>query len=96
MFNNNRFKSGVTPEAPALSFLSQQRHVVLYLFVCFGVSTIIYSSIQSLLTLLAGGLPFVILVYSTINFHHYIVDSIIWRMRKRPPAQGAIATVLTV
>ncbi len=25
-----------------------------------------------------------ILVYQTINFHHYIVDSLIWKVRKKP------------
>jgi len=25
-----------------------------------------------------------LVIYQTINFHHYIVDSIIWKLRKRP------------
>jgi hypothetical protein len=25
-----------------------------------------------------------IIIYQTINFHHYIVDSIIWKARKKP------------
>ncbi|WP_199538800.1 MULTISPECIES: hypothetical protein [unclassified Duganella] len=27
--------------------------------------------------------PLVVIVYQGINFHHYIVDSIIWKLRKR-------------
>ena len=37
------------------------------------------------------GLPLIVLIYQTINFHHYIVDSVIWRSKKRVavPAQPA-------
>ena len=35
------------------------------------------------------GLPAapMIVMYMTINFHHYIVDSVIWKVRKKPLQQ---------
>jgi len=29
-------------------------------------------------------LPLALIVYQTINFHHYIVDSMIWKLRRKP------------
>ena len=29
-------------------------------------------------------LPLAVVIYQAINFHHYIVDGMIWKMRKRP------------
>jgi hypothetical protein len=37
------------------------------------------------------GLPLIVLVYQTINFHHYIVDSVIWRSKKRAAAPARVA-----
>jgi hypothetical protein len=31
-----------------------------------------------------GSLLPLIVVYQAINFHHYIVDSIIWKIRRKP------------
>jgi len=29
------------------------------------------------------GVPILLLLYQTINFHHYIVDAVIWRRKAR-------------
>ncbi|MCK5748118.1 MAG: hypothetical protein KAH44_18010, partial [Oricola sp.] len=55
----------------------------LYLAVCLGITVIVYSLILGAVSKL-----FIItslstvLIYQTINFHHYIVDSLIWKVRK--------------
>ncbi len=85
LFNANRFKNGVEPKARFLSTISQNENRWKYFGVCLAISTTLYVA----LLLAAGGttlagLPLVLLVYQAINFHHYIVDSIIWKMRKKP------------
>ena len=89
LFNTNRFKGGVDPKARFLSMISQPDRKTIYFATCFGISTLLYLSIA----LAAEGfqrqfeavfLPLALIVYQTINFHHYIVDSLIWKMRRKP------------
>ena len=85
LFNTNKYRDGIDTKAPFLSEISQRKNLVRYLLVCFGISTLAYLFIY----LTSGehavaGLPIAIIVYQTINFHHYIVDSRIWKVRKKP------------
>ena len=79
MFNNKRFGNGVEPRARLLSGLSQRQSLVPYLLVCFGISTALYLGIQFAVTSAAAAL----VAYQAINFHHYIVDGLIWKVRKK-------------
>ncbi len=84
LFNNQRFKDGVVAKARLLSWLSQSRNVVIYFLFSFALTSAIYLALDVLVSdvmALAGGL---VVVYMTINFHHYLVDSLIWKTRKRP------------
>jgi hypothetical protein len=89
MFNNNRFKAGVDERHRFLSFISQRRNIALYLLVCLGISTLFYSALSQTLSwaALASGtlssLPLFAIVYQAINFHHYLVDAVIWKVRKK-------------
>ncbi len=84
LYNNNRFKHGIDSRHRFLSTISQTRNVVMYFGVCLGLSTVVYF----LLSRLADGLyvtsavPATLVVFMMINFHHYIVDGIIWKVRK--------------
>jgi uncharacterized membrane protein SirB2 len=80
MFNNRRFKDGVDPKARLLSTISQERNTWLYFGACLILSTLVYLAIDNTLALL---LPAVV-VYQSINFHHYIVDGVIWKIRRKP------------
>ena len=83
MFNNNRFKGGVDPRHRFLSSISQPRRVLIYFLVCLGISTAFYMGLQGILGLLGVSvLTLSLIVYQTLNFHHYIVDGIIWKVRK--------------
>ena len=77
MYNNNRFRGGIDPGTKFLSTISQKRNVWLYLLVCLGVSTIVYLPID-----LVATVPVLVVVYAGINFHHYIVDGVLWKLRK--------------
>lgn len=83
LYNANRFKSGIDPMAPFLSEISQPRNILRYMFCCLAISTMVYWFIQSLtVDQLVAGLPMAIVVFQAVNFHHYIVDSRIWKVRK--------------
>ena len=93
--NNKRFRNGIDASAHFMSTLSQSNHIMRYALVCFGFATLGYIAIR-----VAGGamgdvgLPLVVIIYQTINFHHYIVDGIIWRSKNRK-ANGAGQAALT-
>ncbi len=81
MYNRGRYKNGVDPEHSFVSGLSQPGRVVPYFAISVGFAAIVYLFLGFGTALLAGtAAP--ALVYMSINFHHYIVDSVIWKTRK--------------
>lgn len=85
--NNRRFQGRVDPEHRLLSTISQRQNVVLYFVVCLGVTVAVYVTIQSVLTALTVvSIAYMLLIYQSLNFHHYIVDAIIWRGNRRKAA----------
>jgi len=76
LFNNNRFKNGVDSKARFLSYISQRKRVWLYLLVCLGISTLAYKIIPYVLFFMP-----LIIIFQAVNFHHYLVDSFIWKLR---------------
>ena len=81
LYNNNRYSSGIDLDARFLSTLSQGRNLWLYLGVCLGISTVSYAAVD----LLAAAIVAPVIVFQATNFHHYIVDGLIWK-RRRPAA----------
>lgn len=92
LFNNRRYGGAVVPGKAFLSTISRDGRFPLYIAVCLTLSTAVYFCIQSfgVGALAAGlGVPAAvagIAVYQSLNFHHYIVDSVIWKLRKRSVA----------
>lgn len=92
LFNTNRFKTGVDPKARFLSMISQPDRKALYFATCFAISTLLYVAIWLSIDTVKGHfetllLPLALIVYQTINFHHYIVDALIWKLRRKPIQQ---------
>lgn len=91
-FNNSRFKSGVNPRHRFLSTLSQRKNIVPYFAVCLVISISVYSLLDFGLSLIGAvvltSLPLVAIAYQAINFHHYIVDAVIWKVRKKSVRQN--------
>lgn len=82
LFNNRRFRSGVDPDAYFLSYISQPGRLWMYLGTCVIITGIFYLAILGTLDyLLFAGLSATIVLYQIVNFHHYIVDSRIWKVR---------------
>ena len=85
LFNQRRFKDGVQKKAWLLSFLSQPGRGWLYFLALFTVTTVFYFSVDTVINFLQSSyaIPLTIIAYQTLNFHHYIVDSMIWKLRKK-------------
>jgi hypothetical protein len=92
MFNNNRFKDTVHPKHRFLSFISQRKKVFTYTAVCLFISTAVYGALHYSLGWLAAvtatSLPLFIIAFQAINFHHYVVDAVIWKVRRKPIQQN--------
>jgi len=87
-FNNKRFADRVDPERPFLSNLSRRENVPAYLLVCLAISTVGYAAVLQLSAAVhLEQVTLVFLVAQTLNYHHYIVDGIVWR-------SGAVAAAM--
>ncbi len=86
LFNSNQQRRNRLQHRPILQYLSSPRRAWLYFLTTFTITTVVYTIVeksaglfpQDYITLAA---VFVIL-YQTINFHHYVVDANIWKLRK--------------
>lgn len=86
MSNAKRYAGGIEPTARFLSRLSQPGRVTMYFACCLAITTLIYAAIDRFTVLvLGGGMAVTIGIYMGINFHHYIVDALIWKRRKAVP-----------
>jgi hypothetical protein len=79
LYNNRRFGDRVSEQHRFLSTLSQSRRVLHYMVVCLGLAALLYTAILKGLTWLPAAS---LLIVMTLNFHHYIVDSLIWKVRQ--------------
>ncbi|SHK61174.1 hypothetical protein SAMN05444000_1462 [Shimia gijangensis] len=83
MFNNKRFSTGIDPDARFLSYISQSGRMWLYLLSCIAITGVVYWGFLRVIDwLFFAGLSATIVLYQIVNFHHYMVDSKIWKMRK--------------
>ncbi|UTA48885.1 hypothetical protein L1F30_04900 [Simiduia sp. 21SJ11W-1] len=85
LFNQNRYRSGIEPGAKLISYLSQPGRGVIYFGFFVLVTYVVYSGIEVALDGYSAANVFevAVIVYAAINFHHYIVDSLIWKLRKQ-------------
>jgi hypothetical protein len=83
MYNNKRFANGIDPNAKFLSYISQNGRIWLYMLVCVAITGVIYWGVlRTIDWLFFAGLSATIVLYQIVNFHHYMVDSKIWKLRK--------------
>lgn len=86
MFNNRRFRAGIDPRARFLSYISQNGKLWLYLATCIAITGGVYWGVlRTLDWLFFAGISATIVLYQIVNFHHYVVDALIW---KRPKARA--------
>lgn len=84
LYNNKRFNNQVDVQHKFLSFISLSKNQWLYYGVCLAISTAVYLVISKATRPMQLTVPAIaMIIYQTINFHHYIVDGIIWKVRKK-------------
>jgi hypothetical protein len=83
MANAKRYAKGVDPSARLLSRISQPGRAIAYFATCIGITTLVYGLLNRFTVLvLGGGMGLTVGIYMGINFHHYVVDALIWKRRK--------------
>lgn len=88
LFNNRRFNGRADAQRPLISSISQDGRFPLYIAVCLTLSTATYFLIERFATHSLGealgisAAVAAVMIYQTLNFHHYIVDAVIWKLRK--------------
>lgn len=83
MANVNRFKAAPAGQSGFMAWLSQEQRWPTYFLICFGISTAFYAVMQGGLNVLGlTAVTATLIAYQTMNFHHYIVDTFIWKVRK--------------
>ena len=92
-YNTRRFSKGVTSKQVFLSWLSQlsPKNVISYFAVTLGLSTLTYFLVKEVLQIgYFAAIPAAsLVVFQAVNFHHYLVDGIIWKIRK-PKIKGTL------
>lgn len=87
MVNVKRYGGRTDADEPLLSRISQPGRPVTYFACCLVITTLVYIGLNRFTVLaLGGGLAATLGVYMGINFHHYIVDALIWKRRAVLPS----------
>ncbi len=89
--NIRRFRTGADPAHSFLSTLCQPRNLGRYLVFCLALATALYLPLHDLfspIALASVSVPF--LLTQGINFHHYVVDAVIWRSPRGRTARPAL------
>jgi hypothetical protein len=87
MANAKRYAGGLDSTARLLSKISQPGRVIAYFATCIGITTVVYVLLNQFTVLvLGGGLAVTLGVYMGINFHHYVVDALIWKRKRAATA----------
>jgi hypothetical protein len=82
MFNVRKYGGGVDANEPLLSRISQPGRPLIYFACCLLITTIVYLGLNRFTVLvMGGGLAATLGLYMGINFHHYVVDALIWKRR---------------
>ena len=90
MVNVKKYAGRVDGEEPLLSRISQPGRPLTYFACCLLITTLVYLVLNRFTVLvMGGGLAATLGVYMGINFHHYVVDALIWKKRRVATAATA-------
>ncbi|MBL4804822.1 MAG: hypothetical protein JKY71_08150 [Alphaproteobacteria bacterium] len=90
LYNTNRFKHIEQHGRSLMAWISQKTppRTILYFMFCLLLTTLFYKNMQLVLSHISNGeimllMTLNVIIFQTVNFHHYIVDSIIWKARNK-------------
>jgi hypothetical protein len=90
MVNVKKYGGRVDADEPLLSRISQPGRPVTYFVCCLAITSLVYLGLNRFTVMvMGGGLAATLGIYMGINFHHYIVDALIWKRRALPPKGGS-------
>jgi hypothetical protein len=90
-FNATRFKDGVDAESPFLSRLCQPRNLWAYALFCVAFGALLHAALGQVGARLAqSAFPIVLVLHLSVNFHHYLVDGVVWKRRATPRPSDAL------
>jgi hypothetical protein len=69
--------------------LTRRNRAPLYFLLCLMVALPVYYTINSALLWGTTGLLVAVIANQTLNFHHFIVDAVIWRQKRKPAGAPA-------
>ncbi|MGI5308342.1 hypothetical protein [Rheinheimera sp. WS51] len=84
LFNRKKYSSGIDKKHLIISYISQPNRFFIYFGSCLILSLAVYWAVNQSINQFSGDnkIALIFIVYAAINFHHYIVDSQIWKLRK--------------
>ena len=76
-----RYRSGIDPARPVISWVAQPSRGLFYGLLCFAVGGGGYFLLGEATARLAvaSALPLALIAYHAVNFHHYLADAVLWR-----------------
>ena len=86
LFNQRSLESGGTGPGAVFRRLTRGNRPWLYALWCFLIALPVYLSFSWFSVFGVYALAFAVIANQTINFHHFIVDGVIWRSRRIAPA----------
>lgn len=97
LYNTNRFGKPAELDqenVTVMQWLSQRKPIRILFYFCFtlAATTIFYQTLNEGFQFIAAGNAVLlstlyIIGYQSVNFHHYVVDGIIWKARKKKHQQ---------
>ena len=89
MVNVKKYGGRIDSEEPLLSHISQPGRPLTYFACCLLITTLVYLALNRFTVIvMGGGLAATLGLYMGINFHHYVVDALIWKRRTAVPPKG--------
>lgn len=82
---NQKRHAGATDAATYIARISQPGRAAAYFLSCVGISTALYLLLGRVVFAFGGGMAITVGIYMGINFHHYVVDALIWKRRRVIP-----------
>lgn len=90
LYNTNRFKDPAQHKGTVMAYISQRRfkHVLAYFAFCLAATTLVYGAMNQSFQMIAGDdrkllTLLYVMTFQAVNFHHYVVDSLIWKARHK-------------
>ncbi len=87
--NARRFADDAPPRG-LIARVSQPDRRLSYALLCLGMGAAFYLALDQALSLITWPmLPVLLVVHLAVNFHHYLVDAVIWRAPRRQLSEGS-------